>query len=165
MLFKRIEEPSKIKEYYKDTAVAEEYIKIRFNEPIFKVEHKRQVEILNYIIKKYNCQKILEIAPGPARLTKDIIAKEGVAMDSSEAMLEVAKRILSKTNKKWSFVKGDAFDLKFKKNSFDMVLNFRFLFHFKEKKRAEFYEQLRTVLDNKGIFVFEALNEIGRAHV
>lgn len=150
--------PDEITGYYKDKTVAAEYTQKRFSEPIFRVEHKRQVEILNSIIKRYHCKKILEIAPGPARLTRDIDAADGTAMDSSEEMLKLAKKAMGKRLKNWNFVKGDAFNLKFKEHSFDMVFTFRFLFHFKAPKRKEFYGQVRRVLLDKGIFAFEALN-------
>lgn len=151
--------PEEIEEYYKDKGVVDSYVKKRHGEPIFKVEHDIQVAILNKIIARYKPKKILEVALGPARLTKDISPKSGIAIDSSEEMIKLAKKILERKGKNWKLIKGDAFNTKLKKNSFDMVFSFRFVFHFKRKKREKFYKEVKRVLKDKGIFVFEALNK------
>lgn len=148
---------SRLKKYYQKKEVASEYIEKRFSVPIYSSEHDKQVLIINSLIKKAMPEKILEIAPGPARLTKEI-KSTGIAIDNSESMLRIARKRMENSSFRWKFVKGDAFNLKFPKKSFDMVFTFRFIRHFDREDRKKIYRQVRNVLADGGYFVFEAPN-------
>jgi len=154
----QIDNKDELIEYYTRENIVNKYIGKRFVEPIFIVEHKKQVSFVNYAINKYNLKNPLELAPGPARLTIEIKSEKGVGLDSSERMLRVAEKRMAQLKKKWKFVKGDAFNLKFN-SQFDLVFSFRFITHFKEKERLKLYSQIRKALKKDGYLVFEAYNE------
>ena len=146
-----------LKKYYEDDAVAGEYIEKRFTAPVYSVEHDKQVRILNAVIRKVVPKRILEIAPGPARLTHDVNAG-GIAVDNSESMLRIARSRMKSSPFRWKFVKGDAFSLRFPPRSFDLVFTFRFIRHFEKPDRERLYAQVRKVLSRGGYFVFEIPN-------
>jgi ubiquinone/menaquinone biosynthesis C-methylase UbiE len=154
----KVDTARKVKSYYERKDVADEYISKRFSYPIHLAEHELQVELLNKLIKENGTRKILEIAPGPARLTREIKAN-GTALEYSKEMIKLAKENMKGSKYKWRFVKGDAFKLPFKSNSFDTVFTFRFIRHFKTEKRQKLYSEIRRVLKPGGFFVFEALNK------
>ena len=68
----QVETPADIANYYKKNSVANNYIKKRFTDPINALEHQKQVNVINKIIFETNSKKILEFAPGPARLTAEL---------------------------------------------------------------------------------------------
>lgn len=153
----KINTKAKIKKYYQKKDVAENYISERFVQPIYSFEHDMQVQVINQIISKYGLNRILELAPGPARLTKEI-KSGGVAVEYSEDMIEVAKRNMKSSKYDWKFIHGDAFKLRMKKSSFDLVFTFRFIRHFTEPQRERLYAGIRKVLKPGGFLIFEALN-------
>ncbi len=151
--------PDQVKEYYREKNTVDEYIRNRFNEPLNKVEHLRQVTILNDIIEKNDCKFVVEFAPGPARVTTEIKTGEGVSIDSSENMLELAKERMKKKGKKWKFIHADILNsqLKLSKKA-DLLFCFRFLLHFQKGDRAKIYRQAANILKKEGLLVFEAMN-------
>jgi len=150
-----IEKPKDIESYYKKQDVAEEYIDERFKNSLNWVEHKRQAFFLNSIIKRYKPKLILELAPGPARLTAELVPCKGIGIDSSSNMVKIARKRTK--NKNWQFKVGNAFCLEYK-HKFDMVFAFRFFLHFKKNERKKLYKQVHNALKNKGIVVFEVMN-------
>jgi len=148
----------RIKGYYEKVDVVSDYMKKRFTKPIYFVEHKLQVELVNQALKEYNPKKVLEIAPGPARLTTELCIDEGIALDHSPEMLKLAERRIKQVDKNWKFIRGDAFHLPFRKSSFDFLLTFRFIRHFEKPDRIKLYQEFKRLLKNNGILVFEAIN-------
>lgn len=145
-----------IKEFYEAKAVAEEYIRTRFTRPLGKVQHTRQVQYLNEVIQKRGVQDVLEIACGPARLTAEVKGFEsGYAVDNSKEMLKIAKERVN-PDSNWTFCKQDVFDLAFGWR-FDLAYSFRFIRHFKKAERSKIYRQLREVLKDNGLLVFDAV--------
>src|SRR6185436_2305794 len=58
-----------------------------------------------------------------------------------------------------NLVRGDSFRLPFRRPlALDMVYSFRFIRHFEAADRAALYEQIRSVLKDGGLFVFDAVN-------
>ncbi len=156
----KVEGKKNIRDYYKDKKLVDEYIETRFKIPIGLVEHKQQVNFVKKVIKDYNLKNVLEIAPGPARVTVEIRdIEQGYAIDSSRSMLELAKKRLKlHGNDKWRLKEGDVFNLRFKKK-FDLVMSFRFLFHLHKKEREKIYSEVRKSLRDDGLFIFEAINK------
>lgn len=145
-----------LKLLYQADHIIEPYIDERFSKPLGRVQHCCQVDCVNRIIEEYNVKNVLEIACGPARLTAEIKGFEkGSAIDSSDAMLEIA---INRTPKEWpwQFVKGDAFNLNFERK-FNLVYSFRFIRHLKLKERNKIYDQIREALVPKGLFIFDAI--------
>ena len=140
-----------IEEYYKQQKIAKKYIKERFSTPLGKFHHYHQINLVNKFVKG---KKILDLACGPGRLSKDIHGfEEAFAADSSEEMLEIAKiRLLG-----WKIKKQDAFNLTLK-DKFDLVYSFRLIRHFKEKERKQVYKQIKKILKPNGILIFDAVN-------
>lgn len=146
----------KLKARWNDRGIAEYYTQNRFSKPVWDFMHKKEVGVVNGLIFKLG-MKILDLATGPARVAKDLKGDfEGVAVDWAEEMLEVAKKNLPGS---WKVQKEDAFALSFPDNSFDMVTSFRFVRHFELKDRVRIYKEVKRVLKDGGVFIFEALNK------
>ncbi len=119
-------------------------------------------------IRRHQVKRVLEIAPGPARLSAEVHGFErGCLCDVNVEMLKVATRRLAEAHAsgqragdagKWSPVVGDAFSLPFNEQ-FDMVYTFRFIRHFQQKEREQLYGQIRSCLKKGGLLVFDAVNE------
>jgi SAM-dependent methyltransferase len=171
---KSILEKEEVRDYYKQQDVAEEYISKRFTEPINVVEHSRQVNIINGLISKIigetgSC-KVLEFAPGPARLTSELSfeniksIEDGTSIDSSASMLQIARKRMTQKRKKWNFIEGDILNWKFTKGipqfkEIDLVFCIRFILHFKNKERQKIYQRAAKVLKKDGLLVFEVMNK------
>lgn len=148
---------------------AREYEKQRFSHPFWRMAHQKEMSFINNFFKKIKPRKILEIAIGTGRVARDLkYFREGVGLDNSEAMLDIARERLgmgkdheqgSDLLGKWTLIKGDAFDLPFEENSFDAILSFRFIRHFSKKDREKILKQAYRVLKPKGYLIFEALNK------
>jgi SAM-dependent methyltransferase len=151
-----------VREAYRDDAVAAEYVKERFREPLGALLHSRQAGVLRSVIGTIRPAQVLEIAPGPARLTVDVaplLAAPPVLLDASSQMLAQAKRRLDAINCPATLMQGDAFDLPFPA-MFDMVYTFRLIRHFADVDRRRLYRQIARVLKPGGTLVFDAVNEI-----
>jgi ubiquinone/menaquinone biosynthesis C-methylase UbiE len=147
-----------MKKRWNDRGVAEHYTENRFSHPVWEFMHKKEVGVVNSLIKPG--MKILDLATGPARVAKDLMGDfKGTAVDYAEEMLEVAARLLKEPKlPKWTVRKEDAFNLSFPDNSFDLVISFRFVRHFEKADRVRIYKEVKRVLKDGGVFVFEALN-------
>ena len=146
-----------IKSLYQDDGIASGYIDERFSKPLGRVQHKIQVESINHAIRRYQIDNILEVACGPARLTADVSGfKRGIAIDTSDQMLEIARRRVRNPDK-WCFVNADAFNLKLN-SRLQLIYSFRFIRHFKTPDRMRLYKAFHGLLDNHGILIFDALH-------
>ncbi len=153
---KKINTKEKIEIYYKDINIAKKYTIQRFSSPIGRYIHKKQSEFVNWVVNKYKIKSLLELGCGPGRISKEIKnVKLAYGVDTSEAMLKIARKV---SNPNWKFKKMDAFNLSFKRNTFDLVVTFRFLRHFKKKERIKLYNGIRKVLKKNGLLIFDAVN-------
>lgn len=151
---------AEIREAYRSEAVARTYVQERFREPLGALLHERQVGALVQTIRHERPKRILELAPGPARLTRDVAVRVGqqwTIVDASAEMLEQARHQLAGDGE-WRLVQGDAFDLPLVRK-FDLVYTFRFIRHFELSDRRRLYEQIARVLRTGGLLVFDAVNE------
>ena len=151
---KPIKKRADLIKYYQNEKLVEEYEGKRFSKPEDNLLHENQVRFVNQQIEKLRFKKILEIAPGPARITKHINL-EGYLLDSSPKMLIKAKKELIKKNKKWKIIQGNAFNIKINVR-FDLIYTFRFLRHFEIKDRKELYAQINKQLNKEGFLIFDA---------
>jgi SAM-dependent methyltransferase len=127
------------------------------------------VRAVNRIIRQHRVHQVLEVAPGPGRLSCHVSGFErGVLCDANLEMLTVARLRLeqpseaphgpaSHTHGAWRTVAGDAFRLPFR-DTFDLVYTFRFLRHFEPRDRSRLYAQIGSRLRPGGLFVFDAVN-------
>jgi len=153
-----------IRTAYRDETVAREYVDTRFREPLGAMLHARQVNAIRRAIRDARPSRVLEIAPGPGRLTVELSAAiDGqpvlpVLVEASAQMLAEARRRLGVANGRWRALQGDAFNLPFT-SAFDLVYVFRLIRHFKSSERAALYEQIAKVLRPGGLLLFDAINE------
>ncbi len=153
-----ISTPQQVQYYYQQQEVAQKYIQKRFTEPLNIVEHQRHVQILNKIIKEQKIKKVLEFAPGPARLTAELRADSGTSIDSSASMLEIAQRRMQAAGKRWNFMQGNILTIKLKPEH-DFVFCIRFLLHFQHAEREKIYAQAKSALRPGGYLAFEVMNK------
>jgi SAM-dependent methyltransferase len=121
--------------------------------------HDRQVAAVRKAMIDVRPQRVLEIAPGPARLSRELCSAfdgRGVLVDASWQMLSEARRQLRGSNR-WLFVQGDAFTLPFT-GHFDLVYSFRLIRHFEATERLKLYRQVVARLRPGGLFLFDAVN-------
>jgi len=117
------------------------------------------VAFLNSVLREHRPQRVLEIAPGPARLTAELdFTGSVVAMDFSPAMLRTARARLRERGRSWSVMRGDAFTLPFADNTFDMLFTLKFVRHFQPDDRGRLYREFQRVLRPGGLFVLDGQN-------
>jgi len=151
-----------VRDAYRNDAVASAYVEERFRAPLGALLHSRQADVLRSVIGRLQPEYVLEIAPGPARLTVDVaplLATPPVLIDASAQMLAQARRRLAAINCRATVVEGDAFDLPFP-SQFDLVYTFRLIRHFELEDRRRLYRQIARVLKPGGMLVFDAVNEV-----
>lgn len=157
---KQIESRQELKEYYFDKNRVDSYIEERFKRPLGRILHEAQVEMVNETINTYQARHVMELAPGPGRVTVEVTGFDtGVMVDSSENMLALAKQRLGQrdNHEQWSFVQADLFDYT-AQTPCDLVFTFRFIRHLDEEKRVKMYAKIREFLKEKGLLIFDAVN-------
>jgi SAM-dependent methyltransferase len=156
---KPLDQREELQAYYQDQGVVDEYLKRRTAQPLNGLLHGSQVGFLNSVLREHEPRRVLEIAPGPARLTAELdFSGEVVAMDFSPAMLRTARRRLRQLGRDWSVVRGDAFTLPFADDTFDMLFTLKFVRHFQPTDRERLYSEIRRVLRPRGLFVLDGQN-------
>lgn len=157
-----IEGAAGIRDAYRDEATVKAYIEERFRQPLGALLHHRQARALRRLIRRFRPERVLEIAPGPGRLTTElapILSRPGTVVDASLQMLGAARsRLQSVTQTPWRYVGGDAFTLPFR-SEFDLVYVFRLIRHFEAAERARIYTEIARILRPGGQLVFDAVNE------
>jgi SAM-dependent methyltransferase len=155
-----LKQPEEIQGAYSDTGTAEEYVDKRFTSAWGSVVHAAQVKVVNDVIRTHGVKRALELAPGPARVTRDVVGLErGYLCEFNDSMLRVARRRLAGAAVGWQIVRGDAFHLPFRPLAgLDLVYSFRFIRHFEADHRAALYREVRSVLKDGGLFVFDVVN-------
>lgn len=152
-----------LQQSYKDHQVAAGYVQQRFSDELNRLLHERQVAVVNRVAKRLTSGRILEIAPGPARVTRDV-RHSGlvVCLEYNQSMIDVGRQA-GQVAKEWQntcplWIRGDAFALPFRQ-CFDFVYTFRFIRHFHYQDRARLYAEISRVLRPGGWLVFDAVNE------
>jgi SAM-dependent methyltransferase len=144
-----------IQSAYRDVSVAERYVQKRFSDELNRLLHDRQVAAVQRAIDQLNAARVLEIAPGPGRITRHIQPRGSlVCLEYNEGMIERGRQACDAAIQ---WVRGNAFDLPFAAG-FDLVYSFRFLRHFHRADRDRLYAQIRRVLRPGGGFLFDAVN-------
>jgi ubiquinone/menaquinone biosynthesis C-methylase UbiE len=83
----------------------------------------------------------------------------GIAIDSSEAMLRIAERRLAERNVKgWRLLHADAFDLPFEDGEFDIIISFKLIRHFDAANRQKLLKEMRRLLKPNGWLLFDVVN-------
>ncbi|MBI4524933.1 MAG: class I SAM-dependent methyltransferase [Deltaproteobacteria bacterium] len=146
---------AELQEAYRGDMVAARYMDARFDSELHRLLYDRQVAALQRFITRLRPQKILEIAPGPARLTRHI-PPTGlvVCLEYNEGMISEGRPVCGE---RALWIRGNGFQLPFGQ-CFDLVYSFRFVRHFHRKDRERLYAASRQVLNPNGYFVMDAVN-------
>jgi len=154
---------TEIRDAYRDETIARTYLDQRFSQPLGALLHARQAKALTRVVSRVEPKAILEIAPGPARLTIEIAPSfdgRAVILDASPQMLAEARRRLAPVSRRtWHALLGDVFHLPFREE-FDLVYTFRLIRHFDRDDRIRIYRQISAGLRPQGVLVFDAVNEV-----
>jgi ubiquinone/menaquinone biosynthesis C-methylase UbiE len=154
-----LDQPEDLRAYYRKHDVVAQYLRRRTAQPLNGYLHMAQVRFLNDVIRQRAPRRVLEIAPGPARLTAELdFAGRGVAIDTSPAMLAAARERLRERGRDWTVMRADAFALPFPAARFDFVYTLKFIRHFGIEDRKRLYAEIRRVLAPGGAFILDAQN-------
>jgi malonyl-CoA O-methyltransferase len=145
-----------VRDAYKGEETATRYVGERFVSELPRLLHDRQVAVLQRLMDVAAPRRVLEIAPGPGRLTRDVRPSGSlICLEYNEGMIREGRR--SCTNKA-QWVRGNGFRLPFDQE-FDLVYTFRFIRHFHRADRERLYGEIRRVLRPGGNLVLDAVNE------
>jgi len=164
------DEPRSVAAVYEDGVIAEGYLQKRLRFSWQRLLHRRQVAVLRDSIRRYRPQSVLEVAPGPARLSAELdgIAR-GVMVENSASMAAIARARLKQSGreKSWTVLEGDAFGLEnvVGPAEFELAYTFRFIRHFHDSDRKRLYAQLRRRLTARGILIFDVVNATVRQQI
>jgi len=146
---------NEIKEAYQGLDVAQRYVDDRFVGALHRLLHETQVRVVQSLIDRISPANILEIAPGPGRVTRDLRhSARYVCLEYNQGMIEVGRR---STGEGVQWVRGDAFHLPLAP-PFDLACSFRFIRHFRAEDRRRLYAQVHDLLRPGGYLVFDAVN-------
>ena len=156
-----IRDKTGLQEFYDDPRVVDTYLQ-RKAQPLGAVLHARQVAFLNRVIGQLRPGRLLEVAPGPARLSAELRPVPlAVGMDFSPRMLaEARRRTRTEHGPGWRFVRGDGFALPFRTATFDFAFSVRFVRRFEPAPRQRLYAELRRVLKPGAHLVLDAQNRL-----
>jgi predicted O-methyltransferase YrrM len=164
------DEPRSVASVYEDGAIAGSYLAKRMQFSWQRLLHARQVGAVNAALRTHRPAQVLELAPGPARLSVELRGiNRGVMVENSEEMIAIALARLKQAglSEKWRVLGGNAFELgkAVGAAAFDFAYTFRFIRHFREPERRQLYEQLRGRLAPGGLLMFDVVNSHVRARV
>lgn len=141
---------------YEGADKAAEYIGNRFTNELMGMLHERQVAAVNAVMRETKPQRTLEVAPGPGRLTRDVVpAGQLTCLEYNEGMIAEGQQACG-DHVQW--VQGNAFELPFEAGEFDFVYSFRFVRHFHKEDRERLHAELYRVLKPGGRLVLDAVN-------
>ncbi len=138
-------------------------IKLMFNseKSVFKYNVQGLTERETWIVKNYfkNNSKILDLGCGVGRTTVPLSKNfEVIGVDIAENLINLAK----KKNPEIDYRIMDAVNLKFPKNTFDIVLfSYNGLdYIYPKNRRIKTIIEINRVLNKKGLFVFSSHNKV-----
>jgi len=156
----KVSKPEELKEFYNTTAVTDRYIEQRFKRPIFQLLHLAQVSAVQNLIDTLKPAEVLEIAPGPARVSAELRGiSSGRMVEQSPLMLGHAAERLKTFghSENWVLECNDIFEFE-PKTKFDLIFSFRFIRHLEAAPRLSLLSKLQDWLTPSGVLVFDAIN-------
>jgi len=163
MALKQLKEKEEIRAAYSGKKISAQYTEERFTTSMGAILHQHQLAFLNQVLAQHGIQSIVEIAPGPARLTAEAKLRggqTGIMIEINRNMLERARNRLETIRNRpyWSMIQGDAFHLPLQ-GSFDFCYTFRLIRHFTVEDRRAIYQEIRRILKPGGLLLFDAVNQ------
>ena len=150
-----------IKRFYNDPKEVETYLKKRIAAPFNSVLHQQQVNYVRRAIVRLNPQRVLDLAPGPARLSAELsLPGLGVAMDASLNMLAEGRERIAAYGNSWELTSGNGYQLPFASRTFDLIYSLRFIRRFERSSRNLLYSEITRVLKPGGSFIMDAQNRL-----
>ena len=164
------DQPRSVAAVYEDGAIAGSYLKKRMQFSWQRLLHRQQVAALNASFAVYRPASVLELAPGPARLSVELHGfARGVMVENSEEMIAIALSRLKQAGvaQYWNVLRGNAFELdkSVPTGAFEFAYTFRFIRHFREPERRQLYAQLRACLAPRGLLMFDVVNAVVRDRI
>jgi hypothetical protein len=155
---------------YQDGFVADNYLAERLRFSWQNLLHQKQVAAINRVLESFLPLKVLELAPGPARLSVNLKGvKHGFMVENSEEMIVIALKRLrdSGLDRVWEIIHGNAFNLDrlIEASSCDFCFTFRFIRHFHLNDRVRLYRLIRERLTSRGFLMLDVVNEFTRAKI
>ena len=145
-----------IQNAYSGSKVAEAYVAGRFESELNRILHRKQVATVNNVMMEHLPVRSLELAPGPGRVTRDVMPTGTLTcLEFNAGMIEQGKQNCLNVN---DWVQGNAFELPFNE-PFEFVYTYRFIRHFRHDDRQRLYSQIKNVLTPGGFLVFDAVCE------
>jgi ubiquinone/menaquinone biosynthesis C-methylase UbiE len=159
-----VDNEQSVGELYSQVRVAREYIEKRNRFSWQKVLHARQVSAINHAIALFRPTRVLEVAPGPARLAVDLEGvKNGIMVENSREMILIAESRLRSHGlaRVWRLVQGNAFELDkvMGNQEVEFAFTFRFIRHFNKEDRRRLYRLIRGRLSSGGVLMFDVVSE------
>lgn len=153
------ERPEEIAGYYRERAVVDAYVRKRTAQPLNGTLHAAQIRLLRSALAERPGATVLELAPGPARLTAELPlhSGHGIGVEFSEGMLGAARERMRGVPG-WTFVRGDGFSLPVRDASVDLAFTLRFIRRFQSADRDRIYAELRRVVRPGGALILDAQN-------
>jgi predicted O-methyltransferase YrrM len=164
------DEKSSVAAIYEQESIARSYLEKRMQFSWQRMLHRKQVALLNAVIKRHQPACVLEVAPGPARLATGLRGVEqGIMVENSQEMVAIAQERLRQHGLAgvWQVRKGDAFSLgqSIREGAANLVYTFRFLRHFRTAEREHLYNELYKSLAPSGLLVFDVVGAVVRGRV
>jgi len=150
---------------YQDTTVAEAYIQRRFAQSWSYMLHRSQVAEINGVIKRYQPNYVVELAPGPARIAPELAGvRRGLMIENSEQMVALARQRLAAAglDNTWELRRQNAFAVDAAALQCDLLYTFRFIRHFHEEERVRLYHLAYSALKPEGLLMFDVVNRAVR---
>lgn len=142
---------------YQDEEVARTYEEKRdFREGDISLHYETEVLALSEALRDVRTP-ILEVAIGTGRLCRRLkgFGTTYVGVDVSMQMLGEAKKALGYGAHHPLLTRGDAFQLPFRDGHFGAVVGFRFIKHLDTEGRRAIYKEIKRVLFDGGLLIFD----------
>ena len=121
------------------------------------IEFERSKEIISRYIKNDEPQlNILDLgaASGKYSFWLSSLGHKVTMVEPVKKHIEIAKTINSRLDKRITIIQDNALNIKFTKNSFDIVLNFGPIYHLTAKKnRIKLHKKVKNILKPNGIYL------------
>lgn len=148
---------AEIQSAYSGDQMASSYVANRFHSELNRMLHTDQVAAINHVMRTCNPSRTLEIAPGPGRVTRDVVPSGNLTcLEFNKGMIAEGR---ANCRNGAEFIEGNAFELPFETAAFDFIYTFRFIRHFETDDRFRLYQQISSVLRPGGTLCFDAVNE------